>query len=371
MRIAPAGLLGDEIQRAGLAVREDLAQVVRDDAEHDELHAAHEEDAAGEEGVAARGGADEKSLGDDGEGDQDAQGDRGGPEPDRESQRRERECGQGFEREPEEFAEAVFRLAGVALVAVVEHGPLLEADPRDEPADEARILAALAEGQHDAAIHESEVARVARDGHVGEPREQAIEEPSGEPLHRGLAGSMAALRIGHVNAVTPRGDKIADHLRRVLQVGVDEDDGIALGAVKAGGRGHLVPEVAAEGEELDTRVAAGERTDRRERAVGAPVIHEDDLVIIGTLAEHGVETLVQRGDIALLVEGGDHNADRQRGGAGFGFDLGVDGDCSRAGSRRRGLIGGNGNCGANVRTPVVDDESRLHRQEREVQARVR
>lgn len=69
------GGVGDDVERTGLGAGEELAEVVGEDAEHDELDAAEEEDGAGEEGVAAEHlDAQNEALDDDDGGEQQADG---------------------------------------------------------------------------------------------------------------------------------------------------------------------------------------------------------------------------------------------------------------------------------------------------------
>ena len=61
--------------------------------------------------------------------------------------------------------------------------------------------------------------------------------------------------VNDVVAFLPLLHELRDQLRRVLQVGVDDHDGVAARRQHARRNGVLIPEIAAEADELPTRVA--------------------------------------------------------------------------------------------------------------------
>ncbi len=158
----------------------------------------------------------------------------------------------GVHREGEHLPEGILRLAREARLAVVLHGNLPAPDPADHPADEAVAFAHAAQRLGHAAVHQAEITRVGRNLALGHPLEQSVEKFCGEKLEGGLARPGAALTVGDVGAVFPGGHHFDDDLGRVLQVGIDEHDHIALRHIQAGGDGGLVPKLRSR---LTTRTA--------------------------------------------------------------------------------------------------------------------
>ena len=91
----------------------------------------------------------------------------------RQVQRHIAEARDGVHGETQHLAQRVLRLAGEALRPLVFHADLLEADPTAQPAHEAVLLAQPAHGEHDAAVHEPEIARVQRNVDVGDALQEA------------------------------------------------------------------------------------------------------------------------------------------------------------------------------------------------------
>ena len=97
---------------------------------------------------------------------------------------------------------------------------------------------------------------------------QAVKEEGGQPLHERLALALLADAVDDLVALAPKADEFGHDLRRILQVGVDDDGGPAAGVVQAGGRRHLVAEVARQGQQAYPRVLRRLLGQDRPRAVG-------------------------------------------------------------------------------------------------------
>ncbi len=177
-------------------------------------------------------------------------------------QRREAEARNGVEREANHPGERILGRAGEALLPVVAHRLLPEADPGREPAHEAVALWHGHEGVHHPPVQQPEIARVRGDVDRGQAADGAVEHGGGEQLEARLAGTFSPLRVDHLGALTPPRDEVGDDLGRVLQVGVDDDHGVAAGVVQAGGDGDLVAEVAREVDHAHARVTRGSRAGR-------------------------------------------------------------------------------------------------------------
>ena len=133
------------------------------------------------------------------------------------------------------------------LGPVVDDRHLAEADPGDHAADEARLLGQAQQGVERAPAHQPEVARVARYVDLGEPRQQAVEELRGAALERRLAGPRLAHGVDDVGALPVH---LRQHrrqqLRRILEIGVDDQDPAPGAEIEPGGERELMAVVARE-----------------------------------------------------------------------------------------------------------------------------
>ena len=135
----------------------------------------------------------------------------------------------------------------------------------------------MAHGEHHATVHQAEVARVERDVDIGDALQQTVEEAGGPEFELGFALAVGTHGIDDFIALAPFFDHARDRLRRVLQIGVHHDHGVALGKVGPGGNGDLMAEVAAEIEILTRGSLRVQIEQQRERTVAAAVIDADQL----------------------------------------------------------------------------------------------
>ena len=117
----------------------------------------------------------------------------------------------------------------------------------------------------DAAAHETEVAGVRRDLDLGDAGDDPVAERRDDALGQRLALARPALRIDDVVALAPAADELRDQLRRILEVAVDHDDGVAGGGLEPGERGHRLAEASREAQHLHARIALAERQDAAPR----------------------------------------------------------------------------------------------------------
>ncbi len=242
------------------------------------------------------------------------------PHPRRQAQRHQRERQDAVDREADHLRQRVLGGAGEAAGAAVDHRLLMEADPRHHAAHEAVALGHRLQRVHHAAIHQPEVARVERDRRVRHGVDQAVEDLRRPQLDRGLAFTLAAHAVDHVDAAAPAREHLQHHLGRILQVGVDQDDRLAFGVGDAGGDGHLVAEVARERHDAHARIAGLDAAQQLEGAITAAVVDEDQLEPgLAAAAEHRGEPAVGLGDDVFLVEARHHDGDQR---LGAGSDVG-------------------------------------------------
>ncbi len=254
-----------------------------------------------------------------------------GAEEARQAQRQRGERDDAVERESPELQGTVAGIARGALLDVVVHRRRPEADPRVHALHVARALGHRAERVDDGARHESEVTGPARHRDDRDAGEQPVEQVRGEAARRGIGRAVAAQRDHHVVAIVPLRDEIAHEFRRVLQVGVDRDDGIAACVVEAGGQRDLLAEVARQRDDANPRIARGEGGKHRERRITAAVVDEHRLDVDAERGKRVGGARPERREARSLVVAGNHQ--REDGMLAHGRDCRTGGDDRRAEAR--------------------------------------
>jgi hypothetical protein len=182
------------------------------------------------------------------------------------------------------------------------------AEPGEHAAHEAVLLRHLAQGVEHLAVDQTEVSNVSRDADRGHAGEHPIEQMGGDALEPAFACARQTARIDDVVALLPFGDHLFDDFRRVLQVGIHDDDRCALRRVHAGGDGDLVAEIARQADIAEARVALGERLQHDGAGIAAPVVDQDRLRRPAKPGEQQVEPAQQHRQHGFLVEDGDDDA---------------------------------------------------------------
>jgi len=242
------------------------------------LHAAEEEDREDRRGVAGQivAGEDTQRDLDDADDERDDRDEEA--EVGREAQRDLAERGDAVEREAQHLRERILGLAGKARIAIVLDAGLVEADPRNEPANEAVPLARALQHLHDAPAHQPEIARIDGDRDVREASHDPVERRRREYLEAALARAPPAGGVDDIVAGAEALDERADQLGRVLQVAVHQHDRVAARRVDAGGRRDLVAEVARERDDPQVRVAFEPVEQEPARGIAAAVVDGDHFV---------------------------------------------------------------------------------------------
>ena len=93
-------------------------------------------------------------------------------------------------------------------------------------------------------------------------------------------------------------------LRRILQIGVDQHDGIAPGVVHPGSDRDLVAEVAGEVHNLDTLILCMQLAHDLRRAVAAAVIHQNQFPRLPRTVQHLADAPVQLMQHTFFIETG-------------------------------------------------------------------
>jgi hypothetical protein len=240
----------------------------------------------------------------------------GAAEQEQEPQRRDRKAREQVELQREQPGQRV--VAGPAAARRVRHRDLdrVHCVQHRERRDEGVVLAALDHRSDDAAVVAAQHAAEVLERDARETPHHAVDQPRG-----GLAepGVVALLSPGVDQVVAgPEGlDQLGQLLRRVLQVGVERDDPVAQSRLEARHHRGVLPEIAREAHDAQRRAGVLLLAQQRERAVGAAVVHDDDLrdepLRGGQPVEHGEQPLEEGRDVAGLVEHRDHDREARSG----------------------------------------------------------
>src|ERR1043166_8632006 len=105
-------------------------------------------------------------------------------------------------------------------VALVEHFSLREANQRNEATEEPVRLAQAAQFLNDPAVHDAEIAGVARNRHFRDLVDQLVAETGYHPLRQRLALARSAARGDHIEALLRFTEQGFDNLRGVPHVDI-------------------------------------------------------------------------------------------------------------------------------------------------------
>ena len=147
----------------------------------------------------------------------------------------------------ERFAESPVVPLGLACRtwrARVSDLNLPEPDPGEQALHETMPLAQLRERIHGASAHQAEVPDIDRYRLVAKPIDHAIEHMCGQTLKLGLALAGRSAGIDDVIALLPASDEVDDHLRRVLQIGVNHHHRAPPGMVYPCSHSNFFAEIA-------------------------------------------------------------------------------------------------------------------------------
>ena len=126
-------------------------------------------------------------------------------------------------------------------------------------------------------------------------------------LKRGFAGPAAPHTIDDIGAALPHCFKhVWKQFRRILEVGVDDQDCVPATEVETGGQRELVAMIAREVDRDEPGVGFRHPLHRRPAAVARAVVDQHQLKILahGSLRRRG-QPLVQLSKAGFLVEAGD------------------------------------------------------------------
>ena len=161
---------------------------------------------------------------------------------------------------------------------VVHQRNLLAADPCHHAAYEAVPLWHGDEQIEYPARDQSEIACVRGDVDVCHPPDGAIEKFRRYQFERTLAGTLATLAVDHIRAVVHQRHHVGQKLRRILQVGVGDEDAFAPAHAQSRGQRQLVPVISHQPDRHDARIICCGLGHQLPGAIVRTVVDEDDLV---------------------------------------------------------------------------------------------
>ena len=126
-------------------------------------------------------------------------------------------------------------------------------------------------------IDKAEVAGRGRHVDVSEPRQRPVEDLRSRVLPAGFALTLDHHAVDDLGTTSPAIDEFGDHLGRMLEVAVHRDHCITRGEIEPRRERHLMPEVARQANDLESRLRAMELDGSCVRRIEAPVVDEDHL----------------------------------------------------------------------------------------------
>ena len=290
----------------------DRADVLADDAEGDELDGAEEEEAEDDGGDADAETAPEDQLVNEVEhAGQKADQGRAETREDDESQGHLGQIGNAQHGEVVEEVEAVAGDAALApLLVVVDPG-----DGQSKLGDDAAevgigIAIFVANPVHDGPVVEAEPREVFKDLNVGEAGNQAVVEGA-DPVHQSVL--FAGVFDGGDNGKSffPFADHLDEKFGRILEVGEEAADDVALSAEEAVHAGASAANVAGIDDDLDGGIFRGHLAEDLDGAVSGGVIDEELFeAVLGEFRGGFHEPAMALADVGFFVEARRHDGDR-------------------------------------------------------------
>ncbi len=289
---------------------EDHGDIFTENPQEDELHAAQEGDRGDQRREAGHAaGVDDRQEHRYHAVEQAQEGDRH-PHADTYAQRHLGEGGHAVDGELDQGRKAVFGRAAHSHARLERHIADVEADPADQAAQERIVLAQLdAEHVDHGARQQPEVRGAGLQLHGAHAHEGLVEPARGEPLPARHVLAIVADRLDDVAARLPLLHHLGYQLRRVLQVAVQHDSGVARRGVQARHQGQLVAETAGHDDGLHSRITSGDRLEGGFGVVAGRIDHVDEVQAVPGLEvrQHGGDPIVEQVDaLAFGIDRADH-----------------------------------------------------------------
>ena len=183
----------------------------------------------------------------------------------------------------------------------------LEADHSGQPAEKTVRFVELHQLADDDPVEQAKIARIGRNADRGDAIDELVARVGYQPFEQGFA--LAGPPLGYYDfvAFAPAADHFRNQGRGILEIAIDDDDRLAAGGGKSAPRGRRLAESAGEDERLDAGVALVLVAKDLDRAVGAGVGGENDLIVFRHLGEGPAKFLEEGGQGLFLVIDGNDN----------------------------------------------------------------
>ena len=168
--------------------------------------------------------------------------------------------------------------AGKAPVSFIGESHLFQPDPAHHAANEPVAFGHRVQMVERAAAHQPEIAGIRRDLDVDHAAQQAVEHRGGGELEPAFAVAAQPLAVNDIEAFIHLRHHRAEQFRRILQVGIENENALAATEFEPRAQGDLVAVVAGKVDGDDMVVLFGQLENGLARAVRRAIDDKDDLV---------------------------------------------------------------------------------------------
>ena len=157
------------------------------------------------------------------------------------------------------------------------------------------MLADLPERENDLAINQAKVAGIRRNINRSEFADEAVKRGRGKQFEECFAAPLGALRVNQLVPVLPFGDELQNHFGRVLEIGINDRNGVAFGVINAGADRDLMSKVARKDHAFHARVLCAQFAPNVRRAILTAVEHKHEFAVTVKLIHHGARAAIKFG----------------------------------------------------------------------------
>ena len=134
-----------------------------------------------------------------------------------------------------------------------------------------------------------------------------IGDAAGELAHEPVIAAGVAPAADEVEAFFDFLEEAGNFFGIVLEIAVHRNDDVAAGEIEAGFERGGLAEIAAEADDVDAMIVLVNVGENFERVIAAAIVDENELVGLADGVHYLGDLHVERRDVFLLVEEGDHN----------------------------------------------------------------
>ncbi len=168
---------------------------------------------------------------------------------------------------------------------------MLEPDPGAEATQESIIFFELVEGFDNTAVQQRKIACIQRHGNIRRGAEEPIKYLV-RHLKEARGYAFYSDAVHYVESLAPALVETLDEFRRVLQIAIQQDYGVACRDTHSAGEGILRSEIARVPDYDYFVVSSGQIGQHLVGVIGTGVVDENDLVVDADFGEDSSETLV-------------------------------------------------------------------------------